>query len=136
MADTSCPVGGYSLPQIDLTRKWTYNTSLTCVGSSFIQSIPMGSGGIQWMTISRFSELRGPVQYRCQWAERTWGRGEACCEPLTAFAEYPPALNERIALETLTPTSQTRGSEGPLYPPLTRRTLRTGLSISGSSLQR
>ena len=115
---------------------YRFHTSLICVGSSLFQSIPMGSGGIQCMTISRFSEVRGPVQYRCQWAERTWGRGEACCVPLPVFVVYSPALNERIALETLTPTSQTRGSEGPLYPPLTRRTLRTGRSISGSSLQR
>ena len=98
MADTPCPVGGYSLPQIDLTRRQPYKTSLIWVGSSLFQSIPMGSGGIRWMTISRFFEVHGPVQYRCQWADRTWGRGEACCVPPTAFSRVgsTPALLHTI----------------------------------------
>ena len=49
------------------------------VGSSRFQSIPMGSGGIQRITgfLNGNTASRGPVQYVCQCADRTCGRGLA-----------------------------------------------------------
>ena len=114
-------------------------TTLIFVGSSRFQSIPMGSGGIHRITgfLNGKTASRGPVQYVCQCADRTCGRGLACEPGATSSAGQPGsvcrrALKLRIASEIRTPTSHTLGSSGVRTPP--ENVLRfCGCSISGIS---
>ena len=109
------------------------------VGSFPFQSIPMGSGGIHRMIgfLTGKSALRAPVQYVCQCADRTCGRGLAWLPGSTLpskseGAVLPRSPNLRIAAEMRTPTSHTLGSSGARTPPESRRHF-CGCSISGMS---
>ncbi|MGX8705823.1 MAG: hypothetical protein ACSW8J_04510, partial [bacterium] len=113
--------------------------TLMLVGNSPFQSIPMGSGGIQRMTgfLKGNTASRGPVQYVCQWADRTCGRGLACEPAESSFlmlsgTSFDRPLFLRIAAEIRTPTSHTLGSSGARTPPESRLRF-CGCSISGMS---
>ena len=99
----------------------------------------MGSGGIHRMTgfLKGNSASRGPVQYVCQCADRTCGRGlawelDATLSSKAAGAALGRQLNLRIAAEIRTPTSHTLGSSGARTPPESRLRF-CGCSISGMS---